>query len=61
MRVADVLAAILRRGLGGGALTSALRMLSDFYFRAYPYTLLGWTNDVPDPGRNPYEYVRDNP
>lgn len=59
IRIADVLAAILRRGLEAGPLTSALRLLDAVSFNAYPYTLLSWTDDVPDARTNPYERFRD--
>ena len=55
VRVADVLAAILRRGLDGGELSGALAALRGAHFRPWPYTLLQWTDNVPDPGPNPYE------
>ena len=59
IRIADVLAAILRRGLEAGPLTRALRLLADVSFNDYPYTLLSWTDDVPDALTNPYGRFRD--
>lgn len=54
IRVADVLAAIVRRGIDGGSFADALRLLRTCHVGHYPYVLLEWTGDVPEPGPNPY-------
>lgn len=54
VRIADVVAAIVRRGEDGGPLLAARRLLKPSHFDSYPYTVLQWTDEARDPGPNPW-------
>lgn len=54
VRIADVVAAIVRRGEDSGPLLAARRLLKPSHFDSYPYAVLQWTGEERDPGPNPW-------
>lgn len=54
IRMADVVAALIRRGLEGGPVADALEGLRSRRLDSFPYTLLKWTSTVPQHIPNPY-------
>ena len=54
VRIADVVAAIIRRGEDDGPLLAARRLLKPSHFASYPYTVLQWTLVACDLGPNPW-------
>jgi hypothetical protein len=54
VRIADVVAAIIRRAEDRGPLLAARRLLKPSHFDSYPYTVLQWTGEERYPGPNPW-------
>ena len=54
IRIADTIAAIVRRGEDSGSLLAARVLLKPSHFDSYPYTLLQWTGKERDRGPNPW-------